>query len=220
MKRLLSVFCFCIFLSAVNAQVITKEELKEYTSKNNFSSVEKAKELSEKYHLDQNGDLTITETVDCPGVTAKDLFYKFCEWMLTISPELSSNMQTIGNKAIITNIFLPNIAKRNSGENTYHVSIYPQLLFKFEDNLVHFSYSLHDYKILKKSDDEFVSFGSFFVFESSKKKFKVWYVKDCYPFAKGSGNHPKITSSRAMLNSIACYELLRNKIIDVVNRPM
>lgn len=220
MKQLMLVLCICCSLSAINAQVITKEELKVYTKENNESSVDKAKELSEKYKLDSNGYLTITEAIDCPGVTARDLFYKVSEWMLTVSPDASSAMETIGNNAIITNLFLPNIARRNSGEHVYNVSIYPQLLFKFEENKVIISYTLQDYKVLKKSDDEFVSFGSFFVIEGSKKKLKVWYVKDCYPFAKGSGKHPKIISSRAMLNSIACYEILRNKIIAVVNKPM
>jgi chromosome segregation and condensation protein ScpB len=96
MKKLISVFSFCFSLLVVNAQVITKEELKEYTKENNESSVDKAKELSEKYKLDENGDLTITETIDCPGVTAKDLFYKVSEWMLTQSPQASSAMQTLG----------------------------------------------------------------------------------------------------------------------------
>ncbi len=220
MKKYILVLILCLSLSSVNAQVITKEELKEYTKENNESSVDKAKELSEKYKLDQNGDLTITETIDCPGVTAKVLFYKVSEWMLTVSPDASSAMQTIGKNAIITNLFLPNVARRNSGEHIYNVSIYPQLIFKFEENKVVLSYSLHDYKVLKKSDDEFMSFGSFFITEGSKKKFKEWYVKDCYPFAKGSGKYPKIISSRAMLNSIACYEILRNKIIAVVTKPM
>lgn len=220
MKKNILVLSLCLSLSAVNAQVITKEELKEYTKENNESSVDKAKELSDKYKLDENGDLTITETIDCPGVVAKDLFYKVSEWMLTQSPQASSAMQTIGKNAIITNLFLPNIARRNSGEHIYNVSIYPQILFKFEDNKVHLTYSLHDYKVLKKSDDEFVSFGSFFIIEGSKKKFKEWYVKDCYPFAKGSGKYPKIISSRSMLNSIACYEILRKKISAVVTSPM
>lgn len=217
MKQLVLAFCICFSLSAMNAQVITKDELKKYTKENNESSVDKAKELSEKYKLDH---LTITDSIDCPGVTARDLFYKVSEWMLTVSPDASSAMETIGKNAIITNLFLPNVARRNSGEHIYNVSIYPQLLFKFEENKVILSYSLHDYKVLKKSDDEFVSFGSFFVIDRAKKKFKVWYVKDCYPFAKGSGKHPKIISSRAMLNSIACYEILRNKITAVVNKPM
>ena len=218
MKKIIFVFGFCFSLLVVNAQVITKEELKEYTKENNESSVNKAKELSEKYKLDPNGDLTITDTINCPGVTSKDLFYKISEWMLTKSPEASSAMQTFEKNAILTNLFLPNIARRNSGEHVYNVSIYPQILFKFEDNKVVFSYSLHDYKVLKKSDEEFVSFGSFFVIEGSKKKMKQWLVKDCYPFAKGSGKYPKIISSRSMLNSIACYELLRKKIITVVSK--
>lgn len=215
----MSVLSLCLCLSIANAQVITKEELKEYTKENNESSVDKAKELSGKYQLDQNGDLTITDAIDCPGVTAKDLFYKISEWMLTMSPEASSAMETFGKNAILTNLFLPNIARRNSGEHVYNVSIYPQILLKFEDNKLILSYSLHDYKVLKKSDEEFVSFGSFFVIEGSKKKFKQWLVRDCYPFAKGSGKYPKIISSRSMLNSIACYELLRKKIIAVVTKP-
>ncbi|MBR5728806.1 MAG: hypothetical protein IKX61_01160 [Prevotella sp.] len=220
MRHIIFVFSLCLSLSMANAQVITKEELKEYTKENNESSVDKAKELSEKYKLDENGDLVITDTIDCPGVASKDLFYKISEWMLTMSPEASSAMQTFGKNAILTDLFLPNIARRNSGEHIYNVSIYPQILFKFEDNKVYLTYSLHAYKVLKKSDDEFVSFGSFFIIGGSKKKFKEWYVKDCYPFAKGSGKYPKIISSRAMLNSIACYELLRKKIIEVVTRPM
>ena len=220
MRKVVSIFCLCFSLLVVNAQVITKEELKEYTKENNESSVDKAKELSEKYKLDENGDLVITDTIDCPGVTAKELFYKISEWMLTMSPEASSAMQTFGKSAILTDLFLPNIARRNSGEHIYNVSIYPQVLFKFEDNKVCMTYSIHDYKVLKKSDDEFISFGSFFIIGGSKKKFKEWFVKDCYPFAKGSGKYPKIISSRAMLNSIACYELLRKKIYEVVTRPM
>ena len=220
MKKNILLFCLCLSLSAVNAQVITKEELKAYTKENDDSSVDKAKELSGNYKLDINGDLAITDTIDCPGVTAKELFYKVSKWMLTMSPEASSAMQTFGNNAILTYLFLPNIARRNSGEHIYNVSIYPQILFKFEDNKAYLTYSLHDYKVLKKSDDEFVSFGSFFIVEGSKKKFKEWLVRDCYPFAKGSGKYPKIISSRAMLNSIACYELLRKKIFEVVTRPM
>lgn len=48
---------------------------------------------------------------------------------------------------------------------------------------------------------------------------QVWSLKDCYPFAE-KRKHPKVTSSRAFVNTLSCYNILMDKIDEVLKKPL
>lgn len=43
----------------------------------------------------------------------------------------------------------------------------------------------------------------------------VWALRDCYPYTKDSF-HPKVTASRALIGSMACYNIICEKIDHVI----
>ena len=53
-------------------------------------------------------------------------------------------------------------------------------------------------------------------YEALIKRSDPWEFVNKIPRIK----YPKIISSRSMLNSIACYEIIRKKVHEVVTRPM
>ena len=84
-------------------------------------------------------------------------------------------------------------------------------------------------------------FGSFGITGSGvTKDNQIWQLADCYPFVNNNNQrkadnenddiytvtrtssrskHPKVTSSRAFVNSISCYNILVDKIDEVLLKP-
>ena len=122
-------------------------------------------------------------------------------------------------------------------------SIRPLLAFDFKDGKVRFTYTLQCYDVLKKNDDSgyVMMFGSFGITGSGvTKDNQIWQLADCYPFVNSNNQrkadnenddiytvtrtssrskHPKVTSSRAFVNSISCYNILVDKIDEVLLKP-
>ena len=46
---------------------------------------------------------------------------------------------------------------------------------------------------------------------------QVWPISDCYPYSK-SPSHPKVTSSRALINSVAAYKILVDRVDGILNK--
>ena len=45
---------------------------------------------------------------------------------------------------------------------------------------------------------------------------QVWPLRLCYPFTKNP-SFPKVTSSRALVNTIATYNILKDRIVYALN---
>ena len=232
--------CMCMF-----SQVIAKEELEKYTDLGGMSWTEKALELSETYNLNEKGELQLSVIGEYEGQTKSELYKKILNWIISMSTEAESALQIADEDKgqIITRCYLPNIAKRTMGDNSYRVSIRPLLTFDFKDGKVRFTYTLQCYDVLKKNDDSgyVMMFGSFGVTGSGvTKDNQIWQLVDCYPFVNSKNQrkandedddiytvtrkssrskHPKVTSSRAFVNSISCYKILVDKIDEVLLKP-
>lgn len=210
------------------SQIISKEELEKYTDLGGMSWTEKALELSEYYNLNEKGELQLSVIGEYEGQTKSELYKKILSWIISMSTEAESALQIADEEKgqIITRCYLPNIAKRTMGDNSYRVSIRPLLTFDFKDGKVRFTYTLKCYDVLKKNDDSgyVMMFGSGFGITGSgvTKDNQIWQLADCYPFVNHksfSSKYPKVTSSRAFVNSIACYCVLVDKIDEVLLKP-
>ena len=101
------------------------------------------------------------------------------------------------------------------GDNSYRVSIRPLLKFDFKDGKLRFTYTLQNYEVLKTNDDSgyVILFGSFGVTgDGITQDSQIWNLKDCYPYNEMNWLHPKVTSSRVLVNSEACFRILTDKL--------
>lgn len=217
MKKIIVTIFLCLANLVCYSQVISKNELENYVQLNDKSWSSAAKDISNKYQLNNNGDLEFCVIKEYPGQNKSQLYHNVLNWIISMSSNSQSAVQASDeNKGIIlTRCYLPNIAKRTMGDNSYRVSIRPLLKFDFKDGKVRFTYTLQNYEVLKKNDDSgyVVMFGSFGVTGSGvTKDSQIWNLKDCYPFSVGSGKHPKVTASRALVNSEACFRILTDKL--------
>lgn len=89
------------------------------------------------------------------------------------------------------------------------------LRFDFKDGKLRFTYSLQNYEVLKTNDDSgyVILFGSFGVTgDGITQDSQIWNLKDCYPYNEMNWIHTKVTSSRALVNSEACFRILTDKL--------
>ena len=245
MKRIIFTFLFLASCVCMFSQVISKKELEKYTDLGGMSWTEKALELSKTYNLNEKGELQLSVIGEYEGQTKSELYKKILNWIISMSTEAESALQIADEEKgqIITRCYLPNIAKRTMGDNSYRVSIRPLLTFDFKDGKVRFTYTLQCYDVLKKNDDSgyVMMFGSFGITGSGvTKDNQIWQLVDCYPFINSKNQrttdsedddvytvtrnssrskHPKVTSSRAFVTSISCYNILVDKIDEVLLKP-
>ena len=59
----------------------------------------------------------------------------------------------------------------------------------------------------------------FFDGGGQKKDNQVWPLSECYPYAK-KPSHPKVTSSRALVNSVAAYKILIDRVDGVLKKAV
>lgn len=230
------------------SQVITKEEIELYTDLDGTSWTKKAEELSNQYFLNEKGELQLSIIKEFEGETKQELYKKILNWIVSLSTEAESALQIADEEEgrIVTRCYLPNIAKRTMGDNSYKVSIRPLLSFDFKDGKIRFTFLLQNYNVSKKNDDSgyVLMFGNGLGItgDGVTEENQIWLLKDCYPFAgrkqrerndvqkrlddvyeiSSSTNisshrkHPKVTSSRAFVNSISCYNILIDKIEEAI----
>lgn len=225
-KRLFLSLLLIATFGVASAQMITKKDAESRAKVEGLDGTDGAATLAKKYNLNENGEVTFSDVMEFPEQTKSQLYQKIHEWIISMASDASSAMQVADKDAgrIVTRIGFPYIAKRTMGDNSYKVGIRPLLKFDFKDGKVRFSFVLQCYNVMKKNDDSgygVVIGGGFFVTGSGvTKDDQVWPLTECYPFAKGSGKHPKVTSSRALVNSYACYKILADRVKDVLNKPL
>ena len=159
------------------------------------------------------------------GQSKSQLYRKIIDWIISMSSDAKSAIQVSNEEegTIIARCYLPNIAKRTMGDNSYRVSIRPLIKFDFKEERIRMTYTLQNYEVLKINDDSgyVIMFGGGFGVTGNgiTKDTQIWALSDCYPFAKDI-QHPKVTSSRAFVYSLSCYKILVDKIDTVLKKPL
>ena len=206
------------------SQTFSKEELSRYSGQGDKSDSKRAAEIAKEHPLNEFNELVLSCVQEYPGQSKLELYNKVYNWIVGMSSNEQSAIQVADtSKWIIqTRCNIQQIAKRTMGDNHYKVDVRPLLTFDFKDGRIRFTYTLQAYSVLKKTDDDGIIFmtGSFGFFEGGQKKDnQIWPLIECYPFAI-SPSHPKITASRALVNSYAAYNILVNRITGVLQKTV
>ena len=225
MKRIFMIIILGLICDVIHAQIITKQELEKYTNIGDMSWSEKATELSHIYKLNELGELSISNVIEYEGQSKSQLYHKIMNWIISMSSDAKSAIQASDEVegVIIARCYLPNIAKRTMGDNSYSVSIRPLLIFNFKEGRIRITYTLQNYEVLKTNDDSgyVIMFGGTFGLTGNgiTKDTQIWALADCFPFAD-ERQHPKVTSSRALIYSLSAYKILLDKIDAVLKMPL
>lgn len=225
MKKIIFIMLLGLVCNTINAQIVTKQELEEYTNIGDMSWSAKAKELSNEYKLNELGELSLSVIKEYKGQSKSQLYRKIIDWVISMSSDAKSAIQVSNEEegTIIARCYLPNIAKRTMGDNSYRVSIRPLIKFDFKEERIRMTYTLQNYEVLKINDDSgyVIMFGGGFGVTGNgiTKDTQIWALSDCFPFAENR-QHPKVTSSRAFVYSLSCYKILVDKIDTVLKKPL
>lgn len=152
MKKIFIVLLLIVQYSISYAQAISKNEIEKYTNLGNMTWTDKAKELSHLHSLNESGELTLSIVKEYEGQSKSQLYKKIFNWILSLSSNdkfaLLVSDENLGQ--IQTRCYIPDIAKRTMGDNSYRVSIRPLLKFDFKDGKMRFTFTLQCYDVLKK----------------------------------------------------------------------
>ena len=223
MKKALFVLVLLFCGNIVYSQTFSKEELKKYSGQGSMSDEARAAELAQENPLNDQYELCMSCIKEFPGQSKLELYNKIYNWIIGLSSNSQSAIQVADTtKWIIqTRCNIQQIAKRTMGDNRYKVNIRPLLTFDFKDGRIRFTYTLQAYDVLKKTDDDGGIFMmgniGFFDGGGQKKDNQVWPLSECYPYAK-KASHPKVTSSRALVHSVAVYKILQDRIHIVLSK--
>ena len=206
-------------------QSFSKDELKKYSGQGNKSDEARAAELAQENPLNDQYELVLSCVKEYSGQSRKELYNKIYNWIINLSSNSQSAIQVADTTkwVIQTRCNIQQIAKRTMGDNRYKVSIRPLLTFDFKDEKIRFTYTLQSYYVLKKTDDDggIIMMGNIGFFDGGGQKNdnQVWPLSECYPYAK-KPSHPKVTSSRALVNSVAAYKILVDRVDAILNKPI
>ena len=155
MKKIIFIMLLGLVCNTINAQIVTKQELEEYTNIGDMSWSAKAKELSNEYKLNELGELSLSVIKEYKGQSKSQLYRKIIDWVISMSSDAKSAIQVSNEEegTIIARCYLPNIAKRTMGDNSYRVSIRPLIKFDFKEERIRMTYTLQNYEVLKINDD-------------------------------------------------------------------
>ena len=139
----------------------------------------KAKELSNEYKLNELGELSLSVIKEYKGQSKSQLYRKIIDWVISMSSDAKSAIQVSNEEegTIIARCYLPNIAKRTMGDNSYRVSIRPLIKFDFKEERIRMTYTLQNYEVLKINDDSgyVIMFGGGFGVTGNGVKFICYF---------------------------------------------
>lgn len=217
MNKVFLVLLFSILYSSSFAQMINSNEIEQQNHLDNMSWTDKAIELSNNYKPNNNGELALSVVKEYKNIDKSELYKRVLNWVLSIAPS-DNNLSIFSDKdigLIQTRCHITNIAKRTTLDNSYIVHLSPLLKFEFKEEKVRFTFSLKSFEVSKNHNDigyVMMMNGDFGIVGGlDTKDYQTWPLIECYPFAQ-KPKHPKITSSRALVNTIACYNILVDKI--------
>ena len=154
MKKIIFIMLLGLVCNTINAQIVTKQELEEYTNIGDMSWSAKAKELSNEYKLNELGELSLSIIKEYKGQSKSQLYRKIIDWVISMSSDAKSAIQVSNEEegTIMARCYLPNIAKRTMGDNSYRVSIRP--LIQGERSITCTSY----YSLYFFNPNDFISY--------------------------------------------------------------
>ena len=215
---------FLIFCAiATYSQSFSKEELDRYSNQGSMSDEKKARELAQAHPLNDQKELSLSCIKEYPGQSKLELFRKIHNWVVGFSSDSKSAIQVADTSTwtIQTRCYFSQIASRTMGDNRYRVNIRPLLRFDFKEGRIRFIYTIQSYDVLKVTDHENGIFSKDYlgVFDGGgiNKDNQVWPLSECFPYSDNP-SHPKVTSSRALVNSIASYKILIDRIDDILKK--
>ena len=80
MKKIIFIMLLGLVCNTINAQIVTKQELEEYTNIGDMSWSAKAKELSNEYKLNELGELSLSVIKEYKGQSKSQLYRKIIDW--------------------------------------------------------------------------------------------------------------------------------------------
>ena len=112
MKKIIFIMLLGLVCNTINAQIVTKQELEEYTNIGDMSWSAKAKELSNEYKLNELGELSLSVIKEYKGQSKSQLYRKIIDWVISMSSDAKSAIQVSNEEegTIIARCYLPNIA--------------------------------------------------------------------------------------------------------------
>ncbi len=220
-----SIFLIILFITysgGAYSQILTTQDITSVTGKEKERWTDRAKSIAEDIaEFDKYGELHFTNVGKFSGQTKQQLYEKLVAFLKN-SHAMSDCVTDINNKdySIVFRPQITNIAEHSSLESMYIVSINPIIKIEFKDEKARFSFILNSYDISKYkeyADGVYglgTALGAFYIVGKTIHSDEVWAIRDCYPFVKGK--YPRITCSKALVNTEACYELLCKKLSNIL----
>lgn len=212
---LLFVLLFSWNLSA-NAQLFSEEEIAQFNIYTKFSYKKNAKDIEKEYKLNEENELVVRNIYEYPGKSKTQLYDIVYNWVINTLSKTKTTILVNDIEGGHLNIrcLIPNIASNDLVDHTYYVSIYPLIKFDFKENRMRITYFLHDYDITTS----YLHFDNYYnknfeivaMHPEVKNDISNWQIEKCYPYDY-KDTRP-ITSSMALINTIACFKLINNKI--------
>jgi len=136
--------------NTADAQSLNNTDLKAYAQeqygKNWGVAAQKA---ADQMDLDAEGNLTLTRTIQAPGMSQNDLYYEVADWFIS-NYQNAIQMVDKEDGLIIARPYLSNIATSAAGWNAYKFDICPTIRVKVSDGLVNIEYKLKDYGVAEE----------------------------------------------------------------------
>lgn len=224
MKKNILIIALLICGSLAYSQTFSKDELQQFADQGNKTDEAKAAEIAQEFPLNDQSELCIACIKEYPGQSKVELYNKVYNWIIGLSSNAESAIQVADStKGVIqARCNIQQIAKRTMGDNRYRVNIRPLLTFDFKEGKIRFTYTLQSYDVLKRTEEDGGIFmmGNIGLFDGGggqRKDNQVWPLTACYPYSK-KPSHPKVTSSRALINSVAAYKILVDRVDKVLKK--
>lgn len=117
MKRIISALLLCLICNVTHSQIITEQELEDYTKLGDMSWSAKAKELSGDYMLNEAGELSLAVIKEYKGQSKSQLYKKVLNWIISMSSNANSAIQMSDETegTIIARCYLPKYSKTHYG---------------------------------------------------------------------------------------------------------
>lgn len=221
MKTKIILFIAVLFTTiSANAQVMRTEELEKY-AKEKFGDkwTEAAENLASQLTLDKNNSLTYEQIIDC-GTSTKEQLYIILNYWFTATFNDANSVIKLNDKelgSIIAEGYVPDIASRMGGMNSYNVNIRPIIKVDIKDNKVRVTYTIQYYDVQK-----IVSGGVIGAISNTKVDLSLekWGLETCYPFTEKDKHKAKRISSKALIMAHAYSNVIMDKIEEAVKNGL
>lgn len=154
MKKLFALAIALVAIFSVNnadAQTFNNRNVEDYAQAQYGSKwTLAAMRAADETPVDRDGNLTITKTIEAPGMSQEDLYYEVADWFIC-NYQNAIQMAEKADGIIVARPYISNIASSSAGWNEYKFDICPMIRIKITDGEVNVSYSLKDYGVIENT---------------------------------------------------------------------